>query len=75
MVQGKIKSKGPQLPHLPMSDVAQPGAKYLIAAMFAAGKNNCDCECCQLMVQARAEFSSLMLQEVKGSGDQNSDGE
>ena len=75
MVQGTRKTNKPTLPHLPMTDGAQPGAKYLIAAMFAAGKDGCECECCQLMNKARSEFSSVMLQEVKAGGDQNPNGE
>lgn len=71
MTIGRKQVTKATVPHLPMGDNDNPGAKFLIAAMFAAGKDSCSCETCQLMARARAEFSSVMLREVKGNGNQD----
>ncbi len=49
--------------HLPMGKGIDPSAKLLIAAMLAAGKNNCTCNTCQLMRKLGGSLSDVMMKE------------
>jgi len=66
MVTPRKQVKGPEVPHLPLGAGDNVGSKYLIAAVFAAGKNGCDCEACQLLKRFGGELSTLVLKENDG---------
>ncbi len=53
----------PDLGHLPGLQGDAGGTKWLIAAVLAAGKNNCTCDSCQLLKRFGGALSTAMLKE------------
>jgi hypothetical protein len=53
---------------LPMPAGADAGSKWLIAAVLAAGKDNCECDACKLLKRFGGAMSEAMLQEVGDGG-------
>lgn len=53
--------------HLPLGKGIDPSAKLLIAAMLAAGQNNCTCNTCQLMRKLGGSLSNVMMKEEAAS--------
>lgn len=52
--------------HLPMQSGDSSGAKWLIAAVLAAGQGGCVCPACQLLKKFGGELSTAMLKESAG---------
>ena len=49
---------------LPMPQGADSSTKWLIAAVLAAGKDNCECPSCQLLKRFGTALSTALLQEA-----------
>jgi len=71
MVQQRSKPKLPVMPNLPLAGADSEQAKYMIAAVLAAGKDGCTCDACQLLKRFGGEMSRMILQEVSHGGDQH----
>ncbi len=72
MTTKSIKTKAPMIPNLPLAGADSEQARYLIAAMLAAGKDGCQCDACQLLKRFGGEMSQMILKGVTGGGDNNS---
>ncbi len=59
----------PGLDHFPVNSGDQPGMKYLIAAVFAAGKDGCECEACKLLKRFGGELSTMVLEAKENGSD------
>jgi len=55
--------------NFPMPTGDSPGTKYLIGAVLVAGKNDCQCEACQLLKKFRDELGTALLKEETPGGD------
>ncbi len=71
MVQQKriLKQSMPDIPMIPMPGGDTGGAKWLIAAVLAAGKDGCECDACKLLKRFGGELSTAMLKESEHGGD------
>lgn len=65
----KQKQIPPNLGHLPLPGGDAGGTKWLIAAVLAAGKDDCTCDSCQLLKRFGGALSTAMLKEEPESGD------
>jgi hypothetical protein len=63
------KAPIPDVMHLPMPAGADSGSRWLIAAVLAAGKDNCECDSCKLLKRFGSAMSEAMLKEEAVGGD------
>jgi len=65
----KPQPAGVDLGHLPLPQGMDSSSKWLIAAVLAAGKEDCECDSCKLLKKFGGSLSSAMLQEGAEGGD------
>jgi hypothetical protein len=69
MDPSKAKKGALKVPELTIPGGADPGSKWLIAAVLAAGKDGCNCDSCQLLKKFGGAMSAALLKEEASSGD------
>ena len=69
MTQQRTRVPKIAAPILPLPGGDQTGARWLIAAVLAAGNDGCTCNACQLLKKFGGEMSSAMLKETADGGD------
>ena len=60
-------AQGPLVGNLPMLGGDESGAKWLIGAVLAAGKDGCQCDSCKLLKRFGSKLSEAMLEEEAGA--------